>query len=93
MDLLLASSEQKQLNDNFFENVEPTIQKGNKKPPCLQTIVSSHVPTYGFVLVKFRAKWSQLLTRILDDRATTPDDKLNWPKLFSVSKCILRASI
>ena len=92
IDLLLASCEQNQLDDNFFENVEQTILNENKKLPCLQTIVSSHVPTCRFVPVKFRTKWSQLLTSILDDCATTPDDELNWQKLFSVSKCILRAS-
>ena len=55
IDLLLASCEQNQLDDNF-EN-EQTILDENKKLPCLQTIVSSHVPTCRFVLVKFRTKW------------------------------------
>ena len=38
------------------------------------------------------AKWSQLLTSILDNCAKTPDDELIWQKLFSDSKYILRAS-
>ena len=92
IDLLLASCEKNQFDDNFFENVEITIQNENKKMPCLQTIISSHVPTCRFVPVKFRTKWSQLLTSILDECAKTPDDELNWQKLFSVSKCILHAS-
>ena len=92
IDLLLASCEQNQLDDNFLGNVEQTVLNENKKLPSLQTIVSSHVPTCRFVPVKFRTKWSQLLTSILDDCATTPDDEINWQKLFSVSKCILRAS-
>ena len=90
IDLHLASCEKNQLDDNFFENVE-NYTKREQKLPCLQTIVSSHIPTCRFVPVNFRAKWSQRLTSILDDYAKTPD-KLNLQKLYSVSKCTQRAS-
>ena len=49
------------------------------------------MPTCRFVPIKFRARWSQLLSGILLECVEAPNNETNWQKLFAVSKCILRA--
>ena len=49
------------------------------------------MPTCRFVLIKFRARWSQLISGILLECVEAPDNETNWQKLFAVSKCVLRA--
>ena len=49
------------------------------------------MPTCRFVPIKFRAGWSQLISGILLECVEAPDNETNWQKLFSVSKCVLRA--
>ena len=63
----------------------------SKKLSEVLTLLSSYVPTCRFVAIKSRAGWSQLLSSILLECVDAPDNKTNWPKLFAVSKCVLRA--
>ena len=70
----------------------------NRRSKCIITLQLTHNMSFRFIKsicrfvpVKLRTKWSQLLASILDGCAKTPDER-NWQKLFSVSKCILRAS-
>ena len=49
------------------------------------------MPTCRYVPIKFRARWSHLLSGILLECVEAPDNETNWQKLVAVSKCVLRA--
>ena len=85
------STDSSQLNNSFFERVDLSINSENNKLPEVLTRLSSYVPTCRFVPIKFRARWSQLLSGILLECVEAPDNETNWQKLFAVSKCVLRA--
>ena len=87
-----GSTDSSQLNNSFFERVDLSIKSESNKLPEVLTILSSYVPTCRFVHIKFRARWSQLISGILEC-VEAPDNETNWQKLFAVSKCVLRACI
>ena len=60
--------------------------------PDLETISSKHIPTLRFIPVKFRVRWSELLTSVIDACISLAQSIENWKKLFAISKCVLRAS-
>ena len=45
-----------------------------------------------FIPVKFRVRWSELLTSVIDACISHAQSLENWKKLFAISKCVLRAS-
>ena len=85
------STDSSQLNNSYFELVDLSIMcKGNNLPKML-TILSSYVSIFFFVPIKFRGRWSQLLSVILFECVEAADNETNWQKLFAVSQCVLRA--
>ena len=48
-------------------------------------------PTLRFIPVKFRLRWYELLTTIIEGCVSQPISPENWKKLFAISKCVLRA--
>ena len=60
--------------------------------PDLKTISSKQIPTLRFIPVKFRVRWSELLTSVIDTCISHAQSIENWKKLFAISKCVLRAS-
>ena len=60
--------------------------------PDLETICKKKIPTLRFIPVKFRLRWSELLTPIIEGCASQPNSPEKWKKLFAISKCVLRAS-
>ena len=56
------STDSSQLNNSFFERVDLSIKSESNKLPEVLTILSSYVPTCCFVPIKFRARWSQLIS-------------------------------
>ena len=60
--------------------------------PDLETMSSKHIPTLRFIPVKFRVRWSELLTSDIDDCISHAQSLEIWKKLFAISKCVLRAS-
>ena len=85
------STDSSQLNNSFFERVDLSIRSESNKLPEVLTILSSYVPTCRLVPIKFRTRWSQLLSGTLLDFVEAPDNETNWQKLFAVSKSVLRA--
>ena len=60
--------------------------------PDLETICKKKIPTLRFVPVKFRLRWSELLTPIIEGCVSQPNSPENWKRLFAISKCVLHAS-
>ena len=57
--------------------------------PDLETISKKHIPTLRFIPVKFRVRWSELLTSVIDACISHAQSLENWKKLFAISKCVL----
>ena len=60
--------------------------------PDLETICKKQTPTLRFILVKFRLRWSELLTPIIEGCVSQPNSPENWKRLFAISECVLCAS-
>ena len=60
--------------------------------PDLETICKEKIPTLRLIPVKFRLRWSELLTPIIEGCVSQPNSPENWKRVFAISKCVLRAS-
>ena len=60
--------------------------------PDLETICKKKIPTLRFIPIKFRLRWSELLTPIIEGCVSQPNSPEIWKRLFAISKCVLRAS-
>ena len=74
------STDSSQMNNLFFERVDLSIKSEINKLPEVLTIMSSYVPACRFVPIKFRPRWSQLLSGILHERVEAPDNETIWQK-------------
>ena len=88
-ELVSATNSEEMAESNTSQN---TASFDLNALPDLETICKKKIPTLRFIPVKFRLRWSELLTPIIEGCVSQPIYPENWKRLFAISKCVLRSS-